>query len=300
MTLLDRLLFSGESIPMRTTLGLIAAVLLTLTVVAQEPDTQAGQENSADQQPRAAKPDESPAQPGESPEVVKSDPRQPQPPAEVPDQVDTSGMVRLDAKRPVWLDRERRWIVTEGEVVLNRGMLEMFACPRGTKEHESIVAVDCRAMTVHAGLIAIGVKPGKPASFVPSYRPASGDPVEIWVLWTDQEGKRHKVRAQEWLRNVKTREAMKFNWVFAGSSFYTDPNTGQKYYQGDGGDFVCVSNFPTATLDLPIESSQSDEALLFEAFTENMPPVETKVQLVFVPGKKDQPGEKKDASPEKP
>ena len=47
------------------------------------------------------------------------------------------------------------------------------------------------------------------------------------------------------------------------------------------GDLICVSNFPTATLDLPIESSQSNEALLFEAFTGRVPPRGTQVDLIF-------------------
>jgi len=42
-----------------------------------------------------------------------------------------------------------------------------------------------------------------------------------------------------------------------------------------------VSNFPTATLDLPIESSQSNEALLFEVFEERVPPRGTPVEMLL-------------------
>jgi hypothetical protein len=69
--------------------------------------------------------------------------------------------------------------------------------------------------------------------------------------------------------------------VFAGSSFWTDPADGTEYYQADGGDLICVSNFPTAMLDLPVESSQSNEALLFEAFAGRVPPRGTAVELIF-------------------
>ena len=44
---------------------------------------------------------------------------------------------------------------------------------------------------------------------------------------------------------------------------------------------MCVSNFPAATLDLPITSSQANESLLFETFTERIPPRGTPVELVF-------------------
>ena len=43
---------------------------------------------------------------------------------------------------------------------------------------------------------------------------------------------------------------------------------GEKYYQADGGDFICVSNFPTALLDLPIASTQTNDSLLFTAATD--------------------------------
>ncbi|MFM1904766.1 MAG: hypothetical protein RLZZ440_2666, partial [Planctomycetota bacterium] len=69
--------------------------------------------------------------------------------------------------------------------------------------------------------------------------------------------------------------------VFAGSGFWRDPADGKDHYQADGGDMICVSNFPTAMLDLPIESSESNEALLFEAFVGRVPPRGTAVELVF-------------------
>ena len=67
----------------------------------------------------------------------------------------------------------------------------------------------------------------------------------------------------------------------AGSAFWTDPADGREYYQADGGDLICVSNFPTATIDLPIESSQSNEALLFEVFKERVPKRETAVEMIL-------------------
>ena len=54
-------------------------------------------------------------------------------------------------------------------------------------------------------------------------------------------------------------------------------------------DFVGVSNFGTAMLDVPVASSTENEALLFEAFTDRIPPLGTKVEVIFepVPEKKD-------------
>jgi len=72
---------------------------------------------------------------------------------------------------------------------------------------------------------------------------------------------------------------------FGGSSFFLDEETKKQVYQAESGDLVCVSNFPTATLDLPVESSQANADLEFEAFTERIPPVGTLVRLIFSIGK---------------
>ncbi len=72
---------------------------------------------------------------------------------------------------------------------------------------------------------------------------------------------------------MRTEREMSQPWVFAGSRFWKDEETGEQYYQAEGGDFICVSNFGTAMLDIPIESSQSNMELAFAAFTERIPPL---------------------------
>src|SRR5262245_55176159 len=54
-------------------------------------------------------------------------------------------LVRLSEKGEIWLDLKRKAVVVDGTVCLREGTLEMFACPKGTKEHESVVALNCRA-----------------------------------------------------------------------------------------------------------------------------------------------------------
>jgi hypothetical protein len=92
---------------------------------------------------------------------------------------------------------------------------------------------------------------------------------------------------------------MEHPWVFAGSRFWTDEETGRQYYQAEGGDFICVSNFGTAALDIPVESSQSNDALEFEAFTEHIPPLGTPVRLVLKPVLKKAEGGEQSAESQK-
>jgi hypothetical protein len=181
------------------------------------------------------------------------------------------------------MDVKRKTVVVGGRVCLREGQLEMFACPRHTKEHESIVSVNSKARYVHAALLAVGARKGQPVRFDPQYVPASGGIIDVTVAWKDKDGKQRSARAQDWIRNVKTGKSMEESWVFAGSGFWKEPQTGKEYYYAEAGDLICVSNFPSATLDLPIKSSQDNSELMFEAYTERIPPLGTEVRLILKP-----------------
>ncbi len=191
-------------------------------------------------------------------------------------------LVKLSKDDDIWIDLQRKLVVVDGQVAMREGQLEMLVCPKGTKEHESLVAVNSKSQLVHAGLLAVGAIAGHPVRFHPEYVPATGSIIDIFFLWEDEEGK-HKVRAQQWVKDSKTGKEMQDNWVFGGSGFWTDERTGEKFYHADGGDLICLSNFSTATLDVPVESSQSNESLVFSAFTERVPPRGTKVRVVLIP-----------------
>ena len=199
---------------------------------------------------------------------------------------DAPSLKRLSKTDAVWLDENRKELVLRGTVVLDRGPLELFACPKSTKEHEAVVAVDAKAQVVHAGLLALGLEPGKPVSFDPKYVAAAGPVVKIRMRWKGKDGKVVETQAQDWIRDTRTGKPMAADWVFAGSSFWKDETTGEEFYQADGGDLVCISNFPTATLDIPIASSQSNEALLFEVMDGVVPPRDTPVEMILSKGVK--------------
>ena len=190
---------------------------------------------------------------------------------------------KLHPVYPVWIDMDNKQVVMVGEICQTNVPLEMFACLRGTKEHESIVAVPTEAFIVHGALLRVGAKAGKPVQFMPKYVPASGTQIDITVRWKSEKGKVQTAQAQDWVRNMKTGKALDQPWIFSGSGFWKDESTGKEYYQAEGGDFICVSNFPSAMLDLPIESSESNADLLFQAFTERIPPRGTPVTLILKP-----------------
>ncbi len=193
------------------------------------------------------------------------------------------GAQAMPTPHRVWIDKEQGRVLVDGYISLRAGMLEMFACPRGTKEHESIVAVQSSAQVVHTALLAVGAVAGRPVQWHPTFAPPTGTEISIEVRWQDSQGQWQQITAQQWVRDIQTGQPMQHPWVFAGSGFWKDAGTGQEYYMAEAGDFICVSNFSTATLDIPAESSQVNDGLLFEAHTERIPPLGTPVRLVLKP-----------------
>ncbi|TWT75893.1 hypothetical protein Pla123a_26770 [Posidoniimonas polymericola] len=187
----------------------------------------------------------------------------------------------MPGAKNVWINRNTHTVYVDGAVSLRQGVLEMFACPKGTKEHESVVALDCKAYLVHTSLLAVGAKSGTPVRFVEEYIPPTGDVIDVSVQWIDPAGKRQTARAQQWVKDVKTGKAMTCEWVFAGSGFWKDEQTGKNHYMAEGGDLICVANFSTATLDVTAESTQANDGLMFEAFTEHVPALGTPVRVVL-------------------
>jgi hypothetical protein len=193
---------------------------------------------------------------------------------------------KLDRGAPVWLDLKHKQVVLLGEMCDPKYPLEFFAT-YPMRSYESVLAVQVKPSVVHAALLALGAQPGHPAQVEPKFEPASGSEISIEVRWKDKQGARRQARAQDWIRDVKTKKAMDLNWVFAGSKMWKDESTGKNVYLADSaGDFISVLNLPNTTLDLPIRSAGALESRLFEAFTERLPPPHTPVTLVLKPVKK--------------
>ena len=184
----------------------------------------------------------------------------------------------------VWLDMKNKSVIVAGHVCLKRGGLEMFVCPVNTKEHESVIAAHATAAEVHAALLAVGAKPGKPVQWEPVYVPATGSIIEVLVTWTDRQSGRPVSRwGKELVRDYRSGAGLGNDWIFGGSVLEQDPESGESYYYADSGPLLCVSNFATATIDINVPSTATDGGLLYEAHTENLPPKGTKVYLRLTP-----------------
>jgi len=191
---------------------------------------------------------------------------------------------RLNPGYEVWLDVKNKQVIVGGRVSLRDGILEMFACPVDTKEHESIISTVSDAETVHIGLLGIGAVKGMPAYWTEDTGvvTALGPICQINVVW-QKDGERKEVNAKEMIINQVTGKTLEHDWVFCGSRVWTDPDDpSYREYQANMGDMICVSNFPTAMMDLTIESSTSDTSRLFVANPDKIPVIPGQPVLIII------------------
>ena len=120
----------------------------------------------------------------------------------------------------------------------------------------------------------------------PVPKSASGAIIEVRVTWRDPDSNQLVTRwGKEMVRDFRDGTGLPNDWVFGGSVLETDPESGESYYYAESGPLLCVSNFSSACIDINVPSSDVDGNLLYEAFTENLPPKGTKVYLRLTPGK---------------
>lgn len=171
----------------------------------------------------AVEPEVSPNNEPEDPPVIESEPdpastdatsaadEEPEFPdaTKLPDDLlDEKKLTPLNPTGTVLLDVPNRRVFAKTEVCFIEGVLEMLLCLTQTKEHESILVFDGKAQTIHAGLLALGLKEGKPSTYdldSDVYTPASGSKLDIFLHWTDEDGKLHREPAQSWCRNSRFR-----------------------------------------------------------------------------------------------
>ena len=190
----------------------------------------------------------------------------------------------------------------ESSVCLHRGALELVACTKGTKEHESIVAIQAKPMHIHAALLLLGAKPGSPATRQQlgdkSERwfdvPPSGGPVDVFLVLKDKEGTLVEHPISEFIAPSSRRSGDSaavdqqasfptHTFLFAGSVLFGDGPGPRRYLSNESGNVISLSTFGDELLCLPAIHSQDTEALPWQVDATNLPAVGSNVTLRLRP-----------------
>ncbi len=214
------------------------------------------------------------------------------------------GMVEVF--RSVRVDRGARAVEFDAEVIADLSdprkklFLEVLACPRDTKEHESLVMTLVKPSQVHAALLLAGLTPGRPVTWpqgepgskAPPPTPAEGDPVNVTFNWTDPATNQPRSAPPlEWVVNAKTGERasdLGNGFVFAGSLMVKrrGPGPGQpealppeRYDADSAGTLVGLASFGSETIawTRPFSPEASLAEPVWIADRERVPPLGTKV-----------------------
>src|SRR5687768_13424576 len=171
----------------------------------------------------------------------------------------------------VTFDVNKKQVRVECEALRVEAPLEFFLCRAGTAEHEAVLRSKALPSHVHTALLAVGLKPGAPLTFVEAtekWIAPHGPPLHLSVEF-QKDGKTVSYPAYRWLLDVKTKKEPKaFTWVFTGSRTMPD----NRYAADDTGYMVTLVNFDFAMIDVPELASNSNEALEWVCNTELMPP----------------------------
>jgi len=216
------------------------------------------------------------------------------------------------------IDRKRHLVDLEATICLDRGPLELIACTKGTKEHESIVTVKAKPRLVHLGLLLIGVKNGKPAMRVrveaegspPRWVdvPPSGDPIGVSLVFKNKDGKTverpigdfvvrtggRSIDAGAKSSNGATGKASRSErakresgfpgiFLFAGSHVVQGKDGKGQYMADRQGNVISISTFGDEVVCLPGSNSKDNGDLAWEANSKTLPKVGTRVTLRLRP-----------------
>lgn len=188
----------------------------------------------------------------------------------------------------VTVNLTERYAQMEGKVCLREGMLELIATVPAGKEHESIVSLTTRPSNLHAALLMLGLKPGKPGQWI--YHPdrveaidPTGDLVRVSILW--QEGDRWVEKPiNELVLDRSGQGHMPANrFVFAGSHLLKTQSGDPLYVADQSGDIIALVSFGTEVLAWPKAASDSNETLAWRADPKAVPELGTAVKVRVYP-----------------
>jgi hypothetical protein len=177
----------------------------------------------------------------------------------------------------ITVDTANKEVIIPGRLNMNEGTIEYIASVKGGfKLYETVLELDANAYEFNLSLILIGLdqSKGKASKMHFDPNPPEGDPVEIWVDWTDS-GKQKSIRVEDLVYDIGRKAAMpRTKWVYTGSTVLEN---GVYMAQMDGV-LIGFVHDPAAIIDSASDFGLTQYGMLV-VNKEVSPPVGTKVRL---------------------
>jgi hypothetical protein len=178
-------------------------------------------------------------------------------------------------------------LVVPGLVLVNRGLVELFGCGEGGKEHETVIRLETNVQALDLALTSAGFKRGKLPAKTDVNLQDQGSRVLILVQWLDKDGKLVTHRSEDLVVSMRRNAPMpRVGWTYVGHWMeVADPTSpkGEKKHKvlAATGSRSLVTTFRdrTALLDNPLEEAVDDS--LFGANYMLLPKSGTPVRIIF-------------------
>ena len=174
----------------------------------------------------------------------------------------------------VLVDPSNHCVIAQGYVNWTNGLVELFACGKEGKTHESVLVLKASPLDMNIGLLLLGLKAESRPTEVGVWPDRRGPQLDLWVEW-EQNGKPQRCRAEEWVWNEKTERALpKTTWIYTGSVVE------HGYFRALSEDSHIATYWdPWALVNLPLECGGDDHVLYTNEKV--IPPTGTPVRLIL-------------------
>lgn len=191
------------------------------------------------------------------------------------------------------LDLKQHEARVDGTVCLDKGVLEYLVCLPNTFEHEAVFSVKCRPSVLHLTLLAVGLEPyafEAGGDWWADAREQQRSRVRIEVEY-EKDGQKVRRPISDFLGNREREDAVVADsWVFTGSCFFQ--KDGKRRYAADAtGAVIGLGQEGASVLQYGERAGnpyRGDEQGL-EINANTVPPVGTKVTLIFAPREEKSP-----------
>jgi hypothetical protein len=176
------------------------------------------------------------------------------------------------------LDLNRKTITMYGKLNMSYGLIELLACTKIGKVHESALVIDVQPVHLQTALILLGLEHEGGLRYQGDPRTPKGDRVRIWVEWDSDDGESERYRAEDLVYNRVTQSPMEHtDWVFSGSRI----NKNGVFMAQAVGTLITTFHDPDAIIDNPLPEGGDDTVYIVN--TQIAPPKGTAVRMIITP-----------------